>query len=862
MRPGEGVHHRAPARDTGHGGTPERLPPITEALRAASAHIDRHELADAERVLRPLLDRTDLPPDTYARAQLEWGWLMGATQRYDDAAEALARAAGSGDPDLRSEALLEAGIVDRYRGRLDEAETHLRAAGEIAEGRDDLLRLGQTLAQRAQVAHLGGHFPAARDLLDRLAATLDRCPPHERTIQLRADWCQQSAVSARVANDFDRARTLLAEARDRYASIGRRIGVANAGRELGAVLEQVGDEAAARESYAAAFAAYLRAGRGLGAAHVARRLGQMDVVAAADDPAVGARARRRFAQALRLGGSEPSNEALTRIFLAQLDRLSGDLDAARAQLENLPFDAGLNARLLSQAALEFGMIARARGDRAEAIGFFRQALQPLDEESDPGSASIAHYQLAYDLILDDRVSEARDHALAAFALREQAGRRLRDAADRESYYRSHREAYALALHCSARAGDGRSAFAVATAARAEAVAAFVRDGSRVSPEVRDLVGRITLAARAADGGTVLPALYRELERRTSTELRRSLTAAPADLATTVAALPRGGHALLLDALEDDESICTRVWLPPDGVPVVDEVELTAAVRGFLDDYHAASPEAATRQQHEELAALGEAIVPPGLRAQLTGDGAPPLVVATGNVLGPVPVTAVRVGGRYLAELARVVVVPAIALMTSLRTRPPRPGSGVAAYLDPDLPGTGRERTALTDAFPAARLLRRDEVRGVLTDGADLAAMLFSTHGTAETGLGQALLLGEDDPLTAAELLVARLPDAVLMPACWSGRTSLRAGAEPLGLPTAALLAGARWVLAGTVNIAATTTATLLGRFYRRLAEGSAPVDALRHVQLDYLRRRPHTAPHTWAGLTIVGDGFTEGRWCR
>lgn len=72
-----------------------------------------------------------------------------------------------------------------------------------------------------------------------------------------------------------------------------------------------------------------------------------------------------------------------------------------------------------------------------------------------------------------------------------------------------------------------------------------------------------------------------------------------------------------------------------------------------------------------------------------------------------------------------------------------------------------------------------------------------------------------------------------------------------------MLAGARWVLAGTVDIGGTTTASLLGVFYQRLAAGAAPVDALREAQLGYLRRRGTAPPSLWAGLTIVGDGYTR-----
>ncbi|MFF0659270.1 CHAT domain-containing protein [Micromonospora tulbaghiae] len=261
-------------------------------------------------------------------------------------------------------------------------------------------------------------------------------------------------------------------------------------------------------------------------------------------------------------------------------------------------------------------------------------------------------------------------------------------------------------------------------------------------------------------------------------------------------------------------------------------------------------------QDAELAALGAAIIPPGLAQVLAAGQEPALVVSTGGLLGPVPVAAVRLGSRYLAELARIVVVPAITLWTSLRGRAPRTGSGFCAYLDPDLPGTQRERKLLQKAFPRARLLPRTAVRPALADADGSAGLLLSMHGTAASGLGQALLLAPGDPLTAAELLTCRLPDGVLMPGCWAGRLDLRGVQEPLGLPTAALLAGARWVLAGTVDVAGTRTATMMGAFYQRLADGLAPVDALRAVQLGYLSRYRTVPPILWAGLTIVGDGYT------
>ncbi|MBO3749296.1 CHAT domain-containing protein [Streptosporangiaceae bacterium NEAU-GS5] len=84
---------------------------------------------------------------------------------------------------------------------------------------------------------------------------------------------------------------------------------------------------------------------------------------------------------------------------------------------------------------------------------------------------------------------------------------------------------------------------------------------------------------------------------------------------------------------------------------------------------------------------------------------------------------------------------------------------------------------------------------------------------------------------------------------------MQTAVEPLGLPIAALLVGARWVLAGTVDVNSTTTANLLIHFHRLPAAGHAPAAALQQVQLGHLRRRTKTTPAAWAGPSLIGDGF-------
>lgn len=851
--------------------------------------VDGHRLPAAERLLAGLLSErrlTAATPRQRCRIYLEWGWLHGATQRYDTAREALGAAVAEAERlrprNLLCEALRESGLVARYEGDFSRADRLLARSALIAgeEGYD--LDLGQALFLRATVAHHLAAFPRAAALLREATAAASRCPPGSARTQLRADICREQAVSARVARDYDGARRLLAAARDGYRQLGRRVGVANAERELGAVLQQVADDAGARQHYFWAFAGYLRAGRRMGAAAVARRVGHLDLIAGLDDPAALARAERRFIQALRLGGGEPTNAALTTLFLGQLARTRGDLDAAERLLgEAAQCYAAIGpgpdvARALSQVALEYGLVARDRGDRAGAIELFREALRPLREADDPGPASLARYHLALELIQDDEVAEALGHAVASFQLNEADGRRLQNPAERRFFYREHRATYGLAMHCAARASDGRTALTIALAARAEALSAFVRAGARLAPQLQALIDEIALAAAEAernpgrDGAAAarLEELYARLAHQTSQQMRQAMTGGGADPDQILATLPAGGHALLLDVLEEDDTICQRVWVAPDGQITADEVIFPAAVRQFLDAYHEAREAAAWRPQQQELTELGQAVLPPGLAAALSSGANPPLVIATGSLLAPVPAAALRINGRHLAEQAQLAVVPSLALWAALRTRPARPGRGTLACGDPALSSWRRESAALKTALAPARMVDSRQLRAALASADDYAAVVISAHGTAPaaarpasdddrpTGLAQGLALPNGEHLTAADLLTCRLPEAVIIPSCWSARLTIRAAVEPFGLPTAALAAGARWVLAGAVDIGDTTTGSLMTVFYRGLQAGLVPAAALQRAQARFLRTRPHTAPGTWAGLTIVGDAFT------
>lgn len=77
----------------------------------------------------------------------------------------------------------------------------------------------------------------------------------------------------------------------------------------------------------------------------------------------------------------------------------------------------------------------------------------------------------------------------------------------------------------------------------------------------------------------------------------------------------------------------------------------------------------------------------------------------------------------------------------------------------------------------------------------------------------------------------------------------------MGLPRAALLAGARDVVTSTWIAHDGTTAELMERFAAGVAAGHDPSAALRRAQLAVERNHPH--PFYWAGFSVLGAGWSR-----
>jgi tetratricopeptide (TPR) repeat protein len=228
------------------------------------------------------------------------------------------------------------------------------------------------------------------------------------------------------------------------------------------------------------------------------------------------------------------------------------------------------------------------------------------------------------------------------------------------------------------------------------------------------------------------------------------------------------------------------------------------------------------------------------------------------------------GGEPLLVTHRVAIAPSAAILAALKSRAAGSSGrlfafeGGASRTRPALPGARREVGSIARRFFDVEVMRA-ETRGKPLDTVTLAgfgALHFAAHTRIDgqvpwrsgviVGAGAD---GEDSLLTAAEIAAGDLgAPLVVLSSCESAGGRARSGEGVAGLGAAFLSAGAPAVVATLWPVDDRPTARLMEVFYREVARGTDPTNALRLAQLE-LRRAAATAhPFYWAGFVIVGDG--------
>ena len=303
-------------------------------------------------------------------------------------------------------------------------------------------------------------------------------------------------------------------------------------------------------------------------------------------------------------------------------------------------------------------------------------------------------------------------------------------------------------------------------------------------------------------------------------------------------------ALLLDALE--------VGTPPDDAP--SQTLNVPYVHNFV------------RLGAPVWRELARAILPPELagvlRSLQTPEGPAVLLVVPDGPLSSVPFAGLRLAdGSAVVDHAAVVFMPnLLAFSVGEWDSAPDGDCVVVAHFGP---------TRFRDAFESQRAdpyfglaemkVRaapdRDSFVSALTQAPAPRIAVISHHGyTAARRADWYITFEGGGRLSEQDAEHISWPQTVVLGSCSVGNITIRAGDNPIGLPTACLLGGARAVLGGQSQVDNdTTSAAILARVTLEATDGQHPALALRAAMLDHLAARPADRGEQsaqWANLIV------------
>lgn len=219
-----------------------------------------------------------------------------------------------------------------------------------------------------------------------------------------------------------------------------------------------------------------------------------------------------------------------------------------------------------------------------------------------------------------------------------------------------------------------------------------------------------------------------------------------------------------------------------------------------------------------------------------------------DVLHYVPLHAVRVEDRYLAQRNPICYSPSASVMQHCHAKRKAVRGGSALVLadsrpDQPLPFAREEARRVAQLLGCEPLLgsnaTRSRVIETLVDEAGREAvdvLHIACHGyfDANEALKSGLLLAPDNngsTLTAEETFGLRMKaELVTLSACESGVNERRPGDELIGLTRALIYAGTPSVLVSLWRVDDLATALLMERFYRAWREGIGKAQALQAAQ--------------------------------
>jgi CHAT domain-containing protein/tetratricopeptide (TPR) repeat protein len=815
------------------------------ALALVSQGVTRRALRQADRAAG-----LDGVPDRGA-LHLQRAIILERLGRLDEALHGYRLAVASfrrgGDRNGEARALCDRGVLQTYRGALGAAEADLRAAEAICDELSLTLmsasvrqNLGFVAAQRGDVPLALACYERAQGTFEPIGGTryalleLDRCQLLLATGLVRE--ARDSAERAVAALERTGMEAEVAEARLQRAEVAlAERDWPTARREAGAAVREF--TAQRRPTWAAlARHADVQARWGAGDDAPAARDAGDGGAAARDVPTVrdagdgGAAAH----DAARPGDGGLALLAAARRAAAELERCGWSARSVQAHLLAARVALGLGRPRTALRDLEIARRARFRGPAAVRIaGWHAEALRHA-AAGDPRAAGRA---VARGL----QALERDRAALGATELRSHAAAQAEELA-------------ALGLRFALARGRPSGVLALIERARAQTLQLSPARPPR-DPELAAKLGELRAVAALAGeelraGRPVAPLVRRQT--RLEHEVRRRLLQVPGTRLLQPARRPSLralrdalGERALIEYLRVDGELYAvtvaprraRLFALGPAVGVERELELlrfaqrrmAAGASGVHRDNAAHAAARLERWLLEPLLAeVGErelVIVPTGPLHALAWAALPacatrPLSVAPSAALW------LRASARRAGAPAERAPAPA----TAGHDRAGAPSARVLLAAGPGLGHAGAEVGAIAGLYDDAVTLTGGDARveAVARGLRECDRAHLACHGSfrADNPLFSSLLLA-DGPLTVHDVeSLGAAPRELVLSACDSGRSVVRAGDELLGLTSALLAIGAGVIVASTVEVPDAPTAALMVRLHERLRAGATPAHAL------------------------------------
>ena len=244
-----------------------------------------------------------------------------------------------------------------------------------------------------------------------------------------------------------------------------------------------------------------------------------------------------------------------------------------------------------------------------------------------------------------------------------------------------------------------------------------------------------------------------------------------------------------------------------------------------------------------------------------------LTIVPHGMLHYLPFAALHDGSQYLIDRYSLRYLPSASVIEYLQSATPaRPAQGAFVIGNPDLPGqqplayAEQEAAAVAGAIADSTVLlgKQATETAFKQRGGQFAYLHLATHGhfASESPLRSGLWLAKDADndglLSVEELYSLHLnADLVTLSACETGLSKVSNGDDLVGLARGFLYAGSRAIVASLWSVDDAATSSLMSVFYANLAKTGAR-EALRQAQRQTRARYPH--PFYWAAFELTGQG--------